>query len=134
MDSTNTTPAPIFEFIYNYVYRDTFQKYLRLTVIVCLYLFIRTYYTNWSKQRQVRRQLALSKKEAELDAEYKEKKKQENLQRLENEAKTFGWGKTTRRNVKKQEQELANITEALREKHQGAYDAAEDHDIEDLLE
>lgn len=133
MDS-EPQPAPMFEFLYDYVDKDNLQKYLRLTVIVCLYLFIRTYYTNWSKQRQVRRQLDLDKKEQEIDAEYKEQKKQEKFEKLEAEAKTFGWGKTTRRNVKKQEQALADATEALRESHQGAYDAAEDHDIEDLLE
>lgn len=69
-----------------------------------------------------------------MDAEYKEQKAQEKYQKLEDEAQTFGWGKVTRRNVKKQEKALADATEALRESHQGAYDAAEDHDIEDLLE
>lgn len=134
MDAPDDQPAPIFDFLYDYIEKDTLQKYLRLTVIVCLYLFIRTYYTNWTKQRQVRRQLDLDKKEQQMDAEYKEQKTQEKFQKLEDEANTFGWGKVTRRNVKKQEKALADATEALRESHQGAYDAAEDHDIEDLLE
>lgn len=82
----------------------------------------------------MRRELDLDKQEQDRDAELKEQKKQEKLQKLEDEAKTFGWGKTTRRNVKRQEQALAEATESLRERHQGAYDAAEDHDIEDLLE
>lgn len=127
-------PAPVFEFLYNYVEKDTLHKYLRLTVIVCIYLFVRTYYTNWSKQKQVRRQLDLDKKEKEMDAERKEQKEQEKIEKLDAEAKTFGWGKTTRRNVKKQEQALTEATEALRDQYQGAYDAAEDHDIDDLLE
>lgn len=127
-------PEPPFQFIYNYVDKDTLHKYLRLTIIVCLYIFARGYYSNWSKQRQVRNQLDLDNK---LKAQEKQKKQEEEEQKfdqLDDEAKSFGWGKATRRKVKRQEKILQDAAEEIRENNQSSYDAAEDHDIEDLLE
>lgn len=127
-------PEPPFNFIYNYVDKDTLHKYLRLTIIVCLYVFARGYYTNWSKQKQVRHQIDLDNKMKAEEKKRKEQEAEEKLEKLDDEAKTFGWGKATRRKVKHQERVLQDAAEELRESHQSAYDAAEDHDIEDLLE
>ena len=129
MEAAGHVPA-LLDFIDNNLDKKNIQKYLRLIVIVCVYLSVRTWYTNWTKQRQVRRQLELDKKEQEHDTQLADSK----IKKFENEAQSFGWGKTTRRNVKRQEKALAEATAALSEAHQTAYDAAEDHDIEDLLE
>ncbi|RKP28993.1 hypothetical protein METBISCDRAFT_31981 [Metschnikowia bicuspidata] len=129
MEAPEHVPA-LLDFIDNYFDKKTIQKYLRLIIIVCVYLSVRTCYTNWTKQRQVRRQVDLDKQEQERDTQLAEWK----IKKFENEAQFFGWGKTTRRNVKRQEKALAEATAALREAHQTAYDAAEDHDIEELLE
>lgn len=128
------SPAPPLEFIYNYVDKETFKKYFRLTIIVCIYIFARGYYSNWSKQRQVKNQLDLDNKMKEQEKAHKEKKEEEKLERVDDEAKSFGWGKATRRKVKHQEKILQDAAEEIRETNQSAYDAAEDHDIDDLLE
>ncbi|SGZ52728.1 CIC11C00000003894 [Sungouiella intermedia] len=94
---------PPFQFIYNYVDQDTFTKYLRLTIIVCIYIFLRGYYSNWSKQRQVKNQIDLDNKLKAEEKKREEQKEEEKLENLDNEAKSFGWGKATRRNVKRQE-------------------------------
>lgn len=127
-------PEPPFQFIYNYVDQDTFTKYLRLTIIVCIYIFLRGYYSNWSKQRQVKNQIDLDNKLKAEEKKREEQKEEEKLENLDNEAKSFGWGKATRRNVKRQEKILQDAAEEIRERKQTAYDAAEDHDIDDLLE
>lgn len=126
--------SPPFQFIYNYVDSEQLHKYLRLTIVVCIYVFARGYYQTWAKQKHIKTQLELDRKEKEQDAERKEKQAAETLEKLDQEAKTFGWGKATRRKVKRQEQALKDAAELLRDHHQGAYDAAEDHDIDDLLE
>lgn len=130
----DATPEPPFQFIYNYVDKDNLHKYLRLTIIVCLYIFVRGYYSNWSKQRQVRNQIDLDNKMKEQEKERKQREGEEKIEKLDEEAKTFGWGKATRRKVKRQEKILQDAAEEAREYHQGLYDAAEDHDIDDLLE
>lgn len=129
MEAPGHVPA-LLDFIDNYLDKKNIQKYLRLIVIVCVYLSVRTWYTNWTKQRQVRRQLDLDKQEQERDTQLADSK----IKKFENEAQSFGWGKTTRRNVKRQEKALAEATAALCEAHQTTYDAAEDRDIEELLE
>ncbi|KAM9906464.1 hypothetical protein OXX69_006791 [Metschnikowia pulcherrima] len=127
-------PAAPLEFIYDYVEKDSFQKYLRLTMIVCIYIFIRGCYSTWAKQKHIKTQLEIDRKEKQMDDERKEREEVEKIEQLDAEATTFGWGKATRRNVKRQEKVLQDTAEELRERHQGDYDAAEDHDIDDLLE
>lgn len=127
-------PEPPFQFIYNYVDKDDFIKYLRLTVFVCLYVFARGYYANWSKAKQIKRQIDIDNKEKAEEKAMKEKASNEKLEKLDEEAETFGWGKATRRRVKRQEQELEAKIQEVRDYNQSAYDAAEDHDIEDLLQ
>ncbi|OBA21119.1 hypothetical protein METBIDRAFT_78180 [Metschnikowia bicuspidata var. bicuspidata NRRL YB-4993] len=128
------TPAAPLGFVYDYVEKQSLQKYLRLVIIVCIYIFARGYYSNWAKQRHIRTQLAIDKREKELDAQRKERDESEKFEELDREATSFGWGKATRRNVKRQEQVLQDAAQQLRERHQGEYDAAEDHDIDDLLD
>lgn len=127
------TSAPL-EFIYDYADKESVHKYLRLTIIVCMYIFVRSIYSNWAKQKAIRNQLEQDKREKEQDAERKEQESTQKMEKLDQEAETFGWGKATRRNVKKQEQRLQATAEELQERYQGGYDAAEDHDIDDLLE
>lgn len=127
-------PEPVFSFVYKYVDQESLQKYLRLTIIVCLYVFARGYYTNWSKQRQVRHQLDLDNKLKAEEKKRKEQESEEKLEKVDEEAKSFGWGKATRRKVKHQEKILQDAADEIRETNQSAYDAAEDHDIDDLLE
>lgn len=125
---------PVLQFIYNHVDEDVFKKYFRLVIIVCVYIFARQFYANWAKQKQIRHQLAADKAEKEMEQQRRETEASEVLERVDNEAKGFGWGKATRRNVKHQEKVLQDTSEQLRQQAQDGYDAAEDHDIEDLLE
>lgn len=124
----------MFEFVYNYVEKDDLIKYLRLVVIVSFYLAIRQYYTKWAQTKALQRQLADDEREKKEKPSKDEQKKLEQEKKLKAEAANFGWGKKTRRDVKLQEAELVAQAETLRQRHQTAYDAAEDHDIEDLLE
>lgn len=133
MDASETSQAP-FAFVYNYVDKDTLHKYLRLTIIVCLYVFLRSYYSNYAKQKEIQRKIDEDKREKELEKEKAKTEEAETLSKLDDEAQTFGWGKATRRTVKRQSAALKQQAEDLREYHQSAYDAAEDHDIDDLLE
>lgn len=133
MDGSETSQAP-FAFVYNYVDKDTLHKYLRLTIIVCLYVFLRSYYSNYAKQKEIQRKIDEDKREKALEKEKAETEEAETLSKLDDEAQTFGWGKATRRTVKRQSAALKQQAEDLREYHQSAYDAAEDHDIDDLLE
>ncbi|KAL7665127.1 Processing of GAS1 and ALP protein 2 [[Candida] zeylanoides] len=124
----------MFEVIFDYVERDDFFKYLRLTVLVAAYVIVRKYYSQWASYKQVKRQIEIAKREREAKPE-KDRAAREALEAsLAQESQTFGWGKKTRESVKLS----ANLLEAeaadLRQRHQTAYDAAEDHDIEDLLE
>lgn len=127
-------PKPIFEFIYNYVDKDDFKKYFRLIVIVCVYIFARSWYTNFAKTREIRKKLEednllqLKRENNEIEP------KDQSYEELELGAQSFGWGKTTRRNVKRQEQILEEKLLELTQAQQTAYNAAEDHDIDDLLE
>lgn len=124
----------MFEFIFDYVEQDKFYKYFRLLVIVGMYLLCRNIYSEYAKQSQIKRQLEIDEKE-KLEKPAKEKlEKAQKEESLEKDAAAFGWGKNTRKNVKLQESILEQNTEELRQRNQSAYDAAEDHDIEDLLE
>lgn len=127
-------PRPIFEFMYNYVDQDNFKKYFRLIMIVCVYLFMRTWYTNFAKQKEIQRKLEEDKLYKEEKAKREQEEKEQKIENVEQEAQSFGWGKTTRRNVKRQEQILEEKIKEVNEANQSAYDAAEDHDIDDLLE
>ncbi|PVH17094.1 uncharacterized protein CXQ87_004655 [Candidozyma duobushaemuli] len=127
-------PQPIFNFIYKYVDEEQFKKYFRLIIIVCVYLFFRTWYTNWAKTKEIARRIEEDNRLAEARKSEREAEATEKFESLDNEAATFGWGKATRRNVKRQEHVLNEAAEQLRAAEQSTYDAAEDHDIEDLLE
>ncbi|KAK6456493.1 uncharacterized protein RJT20DRAFT_135245 [Scheffersomyces xylosifermentans] len=123
------------EFLDDYVKdRDSFIKYLRLVVFVCFYLIARQYYTKYATEKLAQKQHAEDQREAALKPEKEKREKEELEEKLRKEAKTFGWGKRTRKNVKNTEATLQEAAEELRQRHQTAYDAAEDHDIEDLLE
>lgn len=133
MENTQLT-EPIFNFVYDYVEKEKLTKYLRLVIIVCVYVFLRSYYSNWAKTKYVKRQIELDKQEKEEDEEKKLDENREKLEKLEAEASGFGWGKATRRKVKTLEIVVKETMAKLSQKEQSAYDAAEDHDIEDLLE
>ncbi|KAI5950735.1 hypothetical protein KGF54_003809 [Candida jiufengensis] len=123
-----------FEKIYEYVDKDTFQKYFRLTIVICAYLIFRKYYSQWASKKQNENQLKQDEQE-KLEKPAKEAKAQEEIaENLEKEANEFGWGKKTRKNVKITEAVLEQIATETRQRHQTAYNAQEDHDIEDLLE
>lgn len=125
---------PAFAFIYKYVEKEKFTKYFRLFIFICLYIFVRTYYLNWSKQREVRKRLEQDKIDKELEPERLAKAEAAESEKLELEAQLFGWGKATRRKVKAQESFLQKQADDLRMANQSAYDAQEDHDIDYLLE
>lgn len=133
MDNSQT-PEPIFNFVYDYVEKDKLTKYLRLVIVVCVYIFLRSYYSNWAKTKYVKDQLALDKKEKEEEKEKKLDESRNKIEKLDAEASGFGWGKATRRKVKTLEIVVNETMAKLSEREQSAYDAAEDHDIEDLLE
>lgn len=124
----------MFELIYDWVDRETFIKYFRLIVVVSVYILARRIYSNYAKTSMIKRQIKIDERE-KLEKPEKERKKVEDKEKkLKEEAKTFGWGKKTRRNIKLQEQVLIDTADELRFRAQNAYDAAEDNDIEDLLE
>ncbi|CAK7894852.1 processing of GAS1 and ALP protein 2 [[Candida] anglica] len=124
----------MFEFIFDYVERESFTKYLRLIIFIATYIIFRKYYSDWAKMKQVKRQIEQDNKEKEEKPEKDRKKRAEIEEKLTQEAATFGWGKKTRKNVKLSQSILEEQATELRERHQTAYDAQEDHDIEDLLE
>lgn len=124
----------MFEIIFQYIDHDSFYKYLRLLIIVGMYLMCRNIYSEYAKQSQVKRQIALDEKEKLEKPVKEERERAEKEEALEKDAASFGWGKKTRKNVKLQESILQQESEDLRQRYQSAYDAAEDHDIEDLLE
>lgn len=124
----------MFEFIFEYIEQDKFYKYFRLLIIVGMYMFCRRIYTEYAKQSQIKRQIAIDEQEKLEKPAREERERAEKQEALEKEAASFGWGKKTRKNVKLQETILKQESEDLRQRYQSSYDAAEDHDIEDLLE
>lgn len=124
----------MFEFIYDYFSKEDVVKYIRLTIVVAMYLFFRKYYSTWAQKKQQERQLAIDAEEKAAKPE-KERKEQEALEeKISRDAKTFGWGKKTRSREKKKQAIVEQIAEEERARYQTAYDAAADHDIEHLLE
>jgi len=124
----------MFEFIYEYVERETFIKYFRLGIFVAVYILARGYYSEWAKNRAVKKQIQDDEREKLEAPAKKQKELEESAEKLNAEAQTFGWGKKTRKNVKLQQQILQQTLDEMSTAQQTAYDAAEDHDIEDLLE
>lgn len=115
--------------------RESIQNYIRLVVLVACYILARGYYTNWSKTRQVARQLALEKKAKEQQEAEKKQGTSLDEGTVDPEAVlSFGWGKKTASIQKKRQQAVNKLAHQVRERQQTAFDAAEDHDIEDLLE
>lgn len=124
----------MFEIIFEYLEEDKFYKYLRLLIIVGVYLMCRNIYSEYAKQHQIKRQLEIDEKEKLEKPAKEEREKAEKEEALAKEAAAFGWGKKTRKNVKLQQSILEQEAEDLRQGYQSAYNAAEDHDIEGLLE
>ncbi|KAK6202476.1 uncharacterized protein RJT21DRAFT_118517 [Scheffersomyces amazonensis] len=122
------------DFIFSYVDESDFYKYLRLAIVVCAYIIFRKYYAQWAGSRATKHQLAQDEKEKLNKPEKDRKAREEAEKQLEEESKTFGWGKQTRKNVKLTQAFLEETLQEQRQRHQTAYDMAEDHDIEDLLE
>ncbi|KAK6460560.1 hypothetical protein DFJ63DRAFT_320729 [Scheffersomyces coipomensis] len=122
------------DFIFKYLDEGDFYKYLRLSIVVCAYLIFRKYYSKWAGNKQANDQFAQDKKELEAKPEKDRIAREEAERKLEEESKTFGWGKQTRKNVKSTQAFLEEQIEEQRQRHQTAYDAAEDHDIEYLLD
>lgn len=123
-----------FDEIFDYVDRDTFFQYFRLTLVVCTYLIFRKYYSSWAIKKQTATQLEQDKREQSEKSEREAKESIEKFDTISNEAKEFGWGKKTRNNVKLTEAVLAEYSEQQRQRNQTSYDAQEDADIDDLLE
>lgn len=124
----------MFEFIFDYIDEDKYRKYFRVFLVVIVYVLFRGYYSEWAKQKQVKRQLEIDEQEKLEKPERDRKEAEEHREKLEKEAKLMGWGKLTRAKAKRNEAILQEAVSQLRERNQLAYDAAEDNDIEDLLE
>ena len=124
----------MFESVFDYVDRDEFTKYIRLLIIVSCYILFRKYYTKYASLKLIKRQLEQDKKEKEEKPARDSAERQALHDKLAAEAETIGWGKKTRKNVQVHQLILEAQAAELRERHQTAYDAAEDNDIEDLLE
>lgn len=123
-----------FEFIFEYVERDKFMKYFRLIVIIGGYLIVRSLYQGWAKNYHIKRQVERDEKEKVLKKEKEAQQEQAKVDRLNEEAEGFGWGKKTRKNIKLQQDKVEQQINEIRQRQQTAYDAAEDHDIDHLLE
>lgn len=128
------TEEGVFDFIFNYVDKASFLKYFRVVIIICGYVIIRGLYMNWAGKYHIRKQVERDEKEKAEKPSKDAKAKAELEEKLANEAKTFGWGKKTRKDNKLKEAIIEREFNELRQRQQSAYDAAEDHDIEDLLE
>lgn len=126
--------GPLFEFIYDYVSKEDFLKYMRLVIVVSVYIMFRGFYQNWAKNKQLQRQVAMDEQENATRAEQEQRKKDELESELVSEEKQFGWGRKTRANEKRKAVILEEALQEVRERNQSAYDAQEDSDIEDLLE
>lgn len=124
----------MFEFIFNYVEKDTFIKYLRLLMVVCVYIIFRQYYSKYAQDKLIKQQVAQDERDQAEKPEKERLEKERHQEKLQQEAASFGWGKKTRQNAKVQQSLLEEKLEVLRQRNQSAYDAAEDEDIEDLLE
>lgn len=124
----------VFDFIYNYVDKDTFTKYFRLVVVVCGYIIVRGLYQNWATQYHVKQQIQRDEEEKALKKENDAKIEKEKKEKLLEEAETFGWGKKTRKENKLKAAYIEQQFNEIRQRNQTSYDAQEDHDIEDLLE
>ncbi|MCP8716283.1 MAG: hypothetical protein M5E90_02570 [Asgard group archaeon] len=123
-----------FDEIFDYVEKDLFYKYFRLFLVVCTYLIFRKYYSSWAAKKQTQTQFAEDERELAEKSEREAREKKQNFDKLNDEAKEFGWGKKTRQNVKLTEALLEEYVAEQRQRKQTAYDAQEDADIEDLLE
>lgn len=105
------------------------HKAIRLTVIVGGYILVRNIVQKHLATRQLERQL-------EQDEERKKKERLGELvedpdaQTTGTDDGSWGWGKKTRRTVKRQEKLLEEQIENL----QNGQDLDDDKDIEDLLE
>lgn len=124
----------IFDEIFDYVDKDTFFQYFRLSLVVFTYLIFRKYYSGWASKKQLQTQLAEDERESAEKSDREIKEKKEIFDKLNDEAKEFGWGKKTRKNVKLTEIILQEYAAEQRQRNQTSYDAQEDADIEDLLE
>ncbi|CAI5755556.1 unnamed protein product [Candida verbasci] len=123
-----------FDEIYDYVEKDTFIRYFRLSIFIFAYLVFRKYYSNWAAKKQSDHQARLDALEKENKPEQERIAKEQELELLESESKEFGWGKKTRRNVKVTEHVLNDIAAEQNLRNQSFYNAQEDADIEELLE
>lgn len=124
----------MFEFIYNYAEKEAVIKYLRLVIVVSFYLIFRQYYSTWAQKKYINDQVAKDEQEKLTKPERDEAARIAQEESLKKEAASFGWGKKTRNNVNTQQAILQDQLDVIRQRNQTAYDAAEDHDIEDLLQ
>ncbi|CAI4035964.1 hypothetical protein SMKI_14G1740 [Saccharomyces mikatae IFO 1815] len=113
--------------IINYDYKH----FIRLVIIVGGYLLVR----NIASRELAKKQLAA---QVEKDKQDKEEKRSKDLIDRPDEsavAKTtsFGWGKKTRKRVKKQQELFENALEEAKKRQQGM-EPDSDADIEELLE
>lgn len=117
--------------------RESLQKFIRLVMIMACYVLARGYYTNWSKTRQVAKQIARDKQnqQARIDVKLAESMEDSKCELMsEKEVVSFGWGKKTLQIQKEKEKKVKKLAEQVLQKNQTQYDAAEDHDIENLLQ
>ena len=121
------------DLLYDYVDRDTLVKYIRLAACVSFYLILRKYYSSWIEKKQIQRQMEKDKKDKEEEPMRKEQMKTQKKESLEKEAKSFGWGKKTRKTVKNQEIKLEELADDLQLGREAGFNANEDRDIENLL-
>jgi hypothetical protein len=98
-----------------------FQHAIRLIIIIGGYWFLRTQVSKFLATRQLKQQL-------EEDQVHKSQENIEKLVEKPEDEQSWGWGKSTRKRVKRQEKLLQ---EALEDAQNGADD---DKDIEELLE
>ena len=68
-----------FDEIFDYVDRDTFFQYFRLTLVVCTYLIFRKYYSSWAIKKQTATQLEQDKREQSEKSEREAKESKKNL-------------------------------------------------------
>lgn len=108
-----------------------YKHFIRLVIIVGGYLLLR----NIASRELVKKQLAA---QVEKDKRDKEEKRSKDLIDKPDDAATaettsFGWGKKTRRRVKRQQELFENALEEAKRRNQGL-DPDSDADIEELLE
>ncbi|CCE63679.1 hypothetical protein TPHA_0F01970 [Tetrapisispora phaffii CBS 4417] len=130
----------MFEFVNELIAGFSYEKFMRLVIILGGYILIRNLAQRELAKRKLSAQLRDDRKfksekntEQYLEDPKEEEKKEKELE--EAAASSFGWGNKTRLRVKKQQKSFEKAVDRLQQQQQNALSIEdEDADIQELLE